>query len=173
MILIINLLIAIMSDTYSQMSDLNVGLYWAQVIKEMPKYHYHREYGALVMLPFIFSWIGFFLMPFLYCVKNKKVLANVNEAAFKFVFGAQAILIICLFILVNLSLVPFAYLKTIAHKTALLYKYRRSLQWKNLGIFFLFGIPSLICSQFTNLYQFLKHMFKAKQQRQQERLFEQ
>ena len=41
MILIINLLIAIMSDTYARMSDLRVGLYWATVIKEMPKYRYH------------------------------------------------------------------------------------------------------------------------------------
>lgn len=147
------------------MSDLNVGLYWAQVIREMPKYHYHKHYGALVMLPFIFSWIGFLLMPFLYCYKNKKVLENVNEVAFKFVFGLQALLMIALFILVNLGLVPFAYLKTLAHKTALLYKYRGFLQWKNLGIFFLLGIPFLLCSQFTNLYQFLKHMFKAKQQR--------
>jgi len=32
MILIINLLIAIMSDTYSRMSDKRIGLYWATVI---------------------------------------------------------------------------------------------------------------------------------------------
>ena len=32
MILIINLLIAIMSDTYSKMSDKRLGLYWATVI---------------------------------------------------------------------------------------------------------------------------------------------
>jgi len=41
MILIINLLIAIMSDTYARLSDLRVGLYWSTVIKEMPKYKYH------------------------------------------------------------------------------------------------------------------------------------
>ena len=65
MILIINLLIAIMSDTYSRMADLKVGLYWSKVIKEMPKFKFHDKYGALVMLPFIFSWMGFLFLPLL------------------------------------------------------------------------------------------------------------
>ena len=38
MILIVNLLIAIMSDTYSRLATMRVGLYWSSVIKEMPKY---------------------------------------------------------------------------------------------------------------------------------------
>ena len=40
MILIINLLIAIMSDTYSRLASARVGLYWSSVIQEMPKYAY-------------------------------------------------------------------------------------------------------------------------------------
>jgi len=124
MILIINLLIAIMSDTYAKMSDLRVGLYWSTVIKEMPKYRYNRHYGALVMFPFIFSWIGFLFMPFLYLIKSKRVLAKLNEVSFKIVFGLQAVFIVALFMIVNLALVPFAFVKTIAHKATICYKYR-------------------------------------------------
>ena len=71
MILIINLLIAIMSDTYARMSDLRVGLYWATVIKEMPKYRFNQHYGALVMFPFVFSWLSLLFVPFLYTIKSK------------------------------------------------------------------------------------------------------
>lgn len=71
LILIINLLIAIMSDTYARMSDLKSGLYWAYVIKEMPKYKYDAHHGLLVMIPFCFSWVGLILLPVLLCIKNR------------------------------------------------------------------------------------------------------
>ena len=40
MILLINLLIALMSDQYARMSEQRIGLFWSTVIKEMPKYKY-------------------------------------------------------------------------------------------------------------------------------------
>ena len=87
MILIINLLIAIMSDTYARMSDLRVGLYWSTVIKDMQKYRYHPRYGALVMFPFIFAWVGLFFLPFFYFSKNDRRLRRMNEFCFKVVFS--------------------------------------------------------------------------------------
>lgn len=74
MVLIINLLIAIMSDTYANLAQVKVGLYWSSVIKEMPKYEYDKHYGVLVMFPFCFSFIGLFLLPFLLCVKSKETI---------------------------------------------------------------------------------------------------
>ena len=82
MILIINLMIAIMSDTYARLAEARVGLYWSSVIKEMPKYAFHREYGVLVMFPFCFSFIGLFMAPFLVTVKSKKRLQNLNQVCF-------------------------------------------------------------------------------------------
>ena len=87
MILIINLLIAIMSDTYARMSDLRVGLYWSTVIKDMQKYRYHPRYGALVMFPFIFAWVGLFFLPVFYFSKNERRLRRMNEFCFKVVFS--------------------------------------------------------------------------------------
>jgi len=72
MVLIINLLIAFMSDTYARLSQVRVGLYWSSVIKEMPKYAYDKHYGVLVMFPFVFSFIGFLLLPcFALCGERK------------------------------------------------------------------------------------------------------
>ena len=47
MILLINLLIAIMSDEYASLSNVRTGLYWGSVIDQMPKFKYNKHYGGL------------------------------------------------------------------------------------------------------------------------------
>jgi hypothetical protein len=119
MVLIINLLIAFMSDTYARLSQVRVGLYWSSVIKEMPKYTYDKHYGVLVMFPFVFSFIGFLLLPcFALCGDNKK-LAVVNEVAFKIFYTPIALILLAIFMTVNLALLPIAYVKTVIHKAML------------------------------------------------------
>ena len=72
MILMINLLIAIMSDTYAQLSELRTGLFWGQVIKEMPKLAYDKHYGALAMFPFPLGWLSVMALPLLGFSKDKR-----------------------------------------------------------------------------------------------------
>jgi len=172
MILIINLLIAIMSDTYARLSDLRVGLYWATVIKEMPKYRYHKTYGVLVMFPFVFSWIGFLCAPILFFSSNRRKLLRINYFANKFVFGVYSLLLLAVFMTVNLALLPPAYFKTLVHKVILYQKYKGSDQLQNVAIFGLMGIPFLVCSQVTDVFYFLRHTLKSSQQKQQSRNFE-
>jgi hypothetical protein len=71
MVLIINLLIAFMSDTYARLAQVRVGLYWSSVIKEMSKYEFDKTYGVLVMFPFVFSFVGFMILPCFAIIKNK------------------------------------------------------------------------------------------------------
>ena len=73
-IVLINLLIAMMSDTYSGLAEVKVGLYWALVINEMPKLAYDKHYGALSIFPFPFAWLSFLSMPFLILIKHKQTL---------------------------------------------------------------------------------------------------
>lgn len=63
LILLLNLLIAIMSDEYAALANVKTGLYWKSVILEMPKFKYSKYYGALTMLPFLFSWMGLIVSP--------------------------------------------------------------------------------------------------------------
>jgi len=138
----------------------------------MPKYRYHDTYGVLVVLPFILSWIGFLFVPVFYFVKNQRRLKQINDAAIKFVFGIYAALLLAVFMAVNLALVPFAYVKTLIHKVTLFRHYHGKDQLKNVAVFALIGLPLLLCSQVTDVYYFLRHTFKSRQQKQQERLFE-
>lgn len=70
LILIINLLIAILSDEYAKLAEVNRGLYWGKVIEQLPKYRYDKNYGVLSMFPFAFSFMGFFLIPFLLNIED-------------------------------------------------------------------------------------------------------
>ena len=68
MILLINLLIAIMSDTYALMAEVRTGLFWSSVINEMPKLKYSKLYSSLNIFPFFFGWLSMLAMPFLFCI---------------------------------------------------------------------------------------------------------
>ena len=168
MILIINLLIAFMSDTYARMASVRIGLYWSSVIKEMPKFAYDKHYGVLVMFPFLFSYIGFLVLPCFVLIKDKKKLAAVNELAFKIFYFPISLVVLSVFMAVNLILLPIAYGKTLIHKIVLYRRYRGTDLFKNVILFLVLGIPFLVCSQLTDVYYFMVHSFKTKQQKQQE-----
>jgi len=138
----------------------------------MPKYRYHDTYGVLVMLPFLLSWIGFLCIPVFYFVKNQRRLKQINDAANKFVFAIYSALLLAVFMTVNLALVPFAYVKTLIHKVTLYRHYRGADQLQRVLVFAFFGVPMLLGSQVSDVYYFLRHTFKSRQQKQQERLFE-
>ena len=132
----------------------------------MPQNAYDPHYGVLVMLPFIFSWIGLLLLPVILMVKDRRKLDKLNEICFVCVFGIQSSVLIIVFMAVNLLLVPFAYLKTILHKVLLLKSYKGRYQIRNLFIYVVLGLPFLICSQVTDVYHFVQHTFKSRQQKQ-------
>ena len=68
-----------------------------------------------------------------------------------------------IFMAVNMILLPFAYIKTVAHKIVLLKRFKSSKTCESLFIYILLGIPFLIASQFVDAYYFLAHSYSAKQ----------
>lgn len=126
MILIINLLIAIMSDTYASLNDVRTGLYWGTIIKEMPKFAYHKQYGTLSMIPFTFSWLSLIMVPIVFLVKDPQSLETLNEYCLNVAYFPVALCTLAFFMVVNLILLPFAYLKTVVHKFAILRRYKSS-----------------------------------------------
>ena len=125
---------------------MRIGLYWSSVIKEMPRYEYDKHYGVLVMFPFMFSFVGFLILPCLASISDKKKLELINEWAFKIYYFPITLIVISIFMIVNLALVPIAYLKTVGHKLLLLKKYRSRDHLKNAVLFILLGIPLLLGS---------------------------
>ena len=167
MILLINLLIAIMSDAYAYLSEVKTGIFWAKVITEMPKHGYDKHYGALTMFPFFFSWLSFLVMPIFIFVKDLGTLKKINDVCFLFVYFPIGIFCLLVFIIVNLILLPIAFIKTIVHKAILLYRFRTMNQIKNLLVFIAIGIPLLVLAQFPDAVRFFIHTFSNKAGKQE------
>ena len=162
LILLLNLLIAIMSDEYAVLANHKTGLYWSNVILEMPKFKFSKYYGALTMQPFLFAWMGLLVAPCLRMSKSRYGLPSINRFIFVVNYVPIFLLTLVLFVTVNLLLLPLAYFKTIYHKYTLLKLYRGGYQCQSLVFFVILGIPILLCAQFIDIYYFLVHSFGFK-----------
>ena len=74
MLVIMNLLIAIMSDTYAKFNDLRTGLYFRGMIRAIPGYKYDSRYGCLVTAVPPLNILLLPLIPFFMIMKNDAVL---------------------------------------------------------------------------------------------------
>ena len=92
----------------------------------MPKYKYNKHYGVLSMFPFGFSFLGFFTLPFLIFTENRKTLESINSFCFHIVYSMVLMITLPTFIIFNIVLAPFAYLKTVVHKFKLWRHYKAS-----------------------------------------------
>lgn len=165
LILIINLLIAILSDEYAKLAQVKSGLYWGSVIEQMPKYRYDKHYGVLSMFPFPFAFLGLFSMPFLLLIASRDTLVKINKVSFHILYLMVILVILPIFIVFNLALAPFAYLKTVAHKFRLWRHYKASTTLAAFLFYIIAGMPMLVCSQITDIYHFLQHSFSDKQRK--------
>ena len=127
MILMINLLIAIMSDTYASLSTVRNGLYLKMVIWEMPKLAYDSQYGVLSMVPYPLSWLGLLALPFLFFIKDRETVKTINSVCQNIVFLPISLCLLAIFMIVNLVLIPLAYVKTAVHKFLLLIRFHNTL----------------------------------------------
>ena len=162
MLIMVNLLIAILSDEYASLSEVRRGLYWSNIISEMPKYRYDKHYGVLTMVPFPASWLSVLSIPCLCTIKDRKKLANLNQVLFRIVFAPISLIVLAIFMAVNMTLLPFAYMKTLVHKILLMRKYKSKTQIVNFLIFFVLGIPMLTITQITDAVYFMKHTYSLR-----------
>lgn len=63
-LILINLVVAIMSDTYARLMEVKNGIYFQGVIQAMAVYKSDKKYGAIISLPVPFN---IFVVPFLPC----------------------------------------------------------------------------------------------------------
>ena len=112
----------------------------------MPKYEYHEHYGVLSMLPFVLCWLSLLFLPLVLWVKNKRVLARINQVGFVIAYLPVSLICLAFFMISNLLFLPFAYLKTIGHKATLMRRYKSMNYCSSLLFFIVFGVPLLLVS---------------------------
>jgi len=137
------------------------------VIEVIPAYKYKNFFGALIAACPPLNLLVLPFVPFFACTRKKKKLRRLNNVLVMLIFSPFAIIYTSGFIVVNLLLMPVAYLKTCYRKGALILNYDRKLYQKryligNFIFFVLMGIPMLLLSQVTDIYYFIRHLYYYK-----------
>ena len=105
-IMLLNFLIAILSNTYSILNNVKNGLYLKNVISLRQVYNYDKYYASIVSMPPPFGILTFITVPFVIYWKSKllnKILLIIEYS----MIGVSAVVIfICFWII----MAPFAYL---------------------------------------------------------------
>jgi len=118
-IMLLNLMIALFSDTYSKLQKVGEGLYLIEIIEVSPEKRYDEFYSGLISCPYPFTVLLLPLLPFYACLKNKRF----NELVLRIEHG---IVVFCVVIPFALILSPFAlviaYIKCVFNKLSLIFK---------------------------------------------------
>jgi hypothetical protein len=159
LILLLNLVIAILAETYARFSQLKLGLYYDGVVDAISQYKYDKRYGAMITAVPPFNVIMFLFTPIFYCVKNQKKLRAINSCLSHMAYFPIAMILVVVFGICNMALIPFAYFAALFSKTKIslsmrIHRSRKTLL-KDLVVFFFLGPIFLFLSQFTDLKHFV------------------
>lgn len=122
-----------------------------------------KEYSALISLPTPLNSVLIILAPFLLTSKNPE---SLNECIL--LFGYMPILcgMIFVFLIYNIILWPFAYIKMFFHKVIMIMVYSKSFRvsradkFMHFVIWVTFGPFILVLNTITDLYFFVKHLLR-------------
>lgn len=156
MLILLNLVIAIFSDTYARLTEVRLGLFSQGIIEAMPMYKNDKYYGALISATPPFNVLIFLLTPLFLVIKDKTALKYINSFLLRLCYLPVVLILTVIFVVANLILLPFAYVKVVIHKFILLYRTNESDCLVNAFIFLIFGLLILLVTQITDLYYFLK-----------------
>ena len=121
MLIIINVVIAIMTDTYATMMEQREGLYNAKIIENMSQLKNNKNFGGLITAIAPLSIFGLLLLPFMLIFHNNKpVLQKITYYFCKVIFFPFSVFFTAMFLLCNCIMLPFAYLKSLLHKAILI-----------------------------------------------------
>jgi len=160
MIVLINLAIALMSDTYLKLSKVKLGLYYDGVVDAISALKYDKKYGAMITAVPPFNILIFLMVPLFLLTKNVRKLKRINHALTIMSFVPTAFVLISIFITFNIVLIPFAYILALVHKIKLCLSKRihrsRSSLINDFGLFLVLGLLFLILNQVIDAYYFSK-----------------
>ena len=119
-IVFLNFIIAILADTYSDLNNSRLGLYYDGIISRIPVYEDDSRYGGLIVGTPPFTLLALLMIPVYLLVKDEKTLIKLNDRFTKLLFAPIALLTTTVFMALNLLLLPFAYLAAILKKIKLI-----------------------------------------------------
>ena len=160
-IMLLNLIIAIMSNTYEELKNNSFGLYYDGIIEAMPVFKNDRRYGALIATVPPFNLLVVFFMPFFIACQDEKLLEYVNDFLQKIFFFPIAILGMIAITVFNLVMLPFAFLYALAHKCILFFKKRNFESGLELILFTLCGMFFLLLALVPDAFKYFQQAYST------------
>ena len=107
-VIIMNLVIAILSTTYSQYSNYARGLYYDTIIESLSVYIHHKHYGALVSGPSLLSPLSL-VLAFVFNLLEGSMLKRVNRFVSLVYYAPIGLIATVVFFIINLLCLPLAF----------------------------------------------------------------
>ena len=123
-VIMLNFVIAMLTDTYAKLSISSLGLYYDGLIHRIPIYEDDSQFGGLIVGLPPFNMLALPMIPFYLFVKDEGKLTYVNNAFTKVMFAPFAFILMIFFLAFTLILLPFAYLSAIVKKIKLVVNVR-------------------------------------------------
>jgi len=154
LLMLLNLVIAIMSDTYGFFVDEKLGLYFSGVIEAMPVYKTDKRYGALISAIPPFNLIVTLLIPFFLGTTDENKLIKLNSAVCKMFYFPIAFITTIVFTAFNLALWPLATLYSLIHKAFIFINKPCCKSFCEFVGFLVFGLPLMFIAIFPDCWRF-------------------
>mmetsp|Transcript_17619 Transcript_17619/g.27255 ORF Transcript_17619/g.27255 Transcript_17619/m.27255 type:complete len:202 (+) Transcript_17619:2322-2927(+) len=118
-ILILNLIIAILSNTYNQFDTKATGLYLSKILNARDEMTFDNHYGAILLTMTPLNAVVLLFVPYAIFFKPTP---GQNHLLMIVQYIVLIIIISMLFLLGSVIMLPFAYLKSISVKAQLIFK---------------------------------------------------
>ena len=171
MVLLMNLLIAIISNIYAMYENRSTSLYMTEIVRMRNIYSNDEYYGCLISVPNPFSILN--IIPLLIFIltwkmqKSREIHLIVNKIFHYIQYTLTFLIALPLYIILNAVLIPFVYLKWVIVKFKLICTGNADSTQRKIAksIFYLiFGGPIIILYYFTDCIYFCIHLYANKPQ---------
>jgi hypothetical protein len=152
-LILLNLVVAIMSDTYARLMEVKNGIYFQGVIQAMPVYKSDKKYGAIISLIPPFNIFIVPLLPYYIASTTPETLKFFNRIILKIFYFPVILFISVVFTVINVALTPFAYLYALVHKIIILVRVPSCGAFAEVFFYLVFGpilhVPNIIIDIFA------------------------
>jgi hypothetical protein len=161
LILMLNLVIAILSDAFAQLSQYTNGLYCDTLIKNFAHLEWDDDYGSLAVAFTPFQVTYLLSVPMVAFVYDNDTLRWRNDAITRFLFWPVAVAITVVFAACNIAICPLAYAAHAWTMFTNICNAEHSAKhqcWVFLS-FLAFGLPTLVMTTFIDVPVFAYNLY--------------
>jgi len=161
-ILILNLIIAILANTYSIYDERSAGLYLSKILNARDEMSFDENYGALLLT---MTPLNVIIIPYIPYAMAKKPSETLNTYMTTLQYMVFIIVIYVIFLAGSISMIPFAFVKAFFNKAIRFSKAtevkEKAMALAHVILFIGLGVPFLVLGMGTDLFYFWKNNFRS------------